>query len=279
MSEVPVHCGHCGECFSVSDEMLGQSVACPQCKRQVAVLDSSDCSEGVEKLRLRKAEKTSGDKICPSCGATLAPGALICSQCGYDTRTGARYLDRPQNSRVLQWALWGIGAILLVMFLKWLFLPKDEEVQIQGPGAVSEQQPAETAATPGPTGETAAVSMVEEGGAVSNEAVGGSTEMPPEDLAKLEAAYREELTQKLAVTHPMYEPGDAVVLRRANGQIHRGALKERKAGVVVIVNGGQTSEIPMKGLDRASRLKCDPVFRAEMVNFHVQKRAKEAAVF
>jgi len=279
MSEVPVNCGHCGEVFSVSDKMMGQSTACPKCKRQVAVLDSSDRPEGVEKLQLRKEEKSSGGKICPSCGAAMAPGVLICSQCGYDTRTGARYLDRPQPSRVLQWVLWGVGAVILVMLLKSCFSGK-KEVEILGDGAVSGQQPAVTeAAGSGATGETAAAGMVEGGGTSSNAAVGGSTEMSPENLAKLEAEYREKLTQQLAVTYPMYKPGDAVVLRRVNGQIHRGALKERKAAAVVIVNGGQTNEIPLKVLDRASRLKCDPVFREEIVNFHVQKRAKETAGF
>jgi len=279
MSEVPVNCGHCGEVFSVSDKMIGQSIACPKCKKQVSVLDSSNRPEGVEKLQLRKEEKSSGGNVCPSCGAAMVPGVLICSQCGYDTRTGARYLDRPQQSRVLQWVLWGFGAVILVMLLKSCFSGK-EDVQAQGAGAVSGQQSAVTeAAGSGATGETVAAGIADGGRTSLNAAAGGSSEMPPENLAKLEAEYREKLMQQLAVTYPMYKAGDAVVLRRVNGQIHRGELKERKAAAVVIVNGGQTSEIPLKVLDRASRLKCDPAFREEIVNFHVQKRAKETAAF
>ena len=77
----------------------------------------------------------------------------------------------------------------------------------------------------------------------------------------------------------MYAPGDAVVLRRVNGMVHRGTLAELKPDAVVVVGGGQTNEIPLKALDRASRLKCDPAFRLQVVDFHVQKRVKDLADF
>ena len=276
MSDIPVNCGHCGNVFSVPEKLAGQSTVCPQCTKQVAVLDSSARSDGAGKLQMKHDKERARDRCCPSCKASMAPEAAICLQCGYDTRTGSQYLDRPQQSRILQWVLWGVGLIILAGLLK-TFVFKGGSDEVQGTAVSAEQQAA--AAAPAAPGEAAAAQSADGAQTSVTSAVGGPADQPSAEEEKLQAEYREKLMKQLAITYPMYAPGDAVVLRRVNGQIHRGALGELTADAVVVVNGGQTNKIPLKVLDRASRLKCDPAFRAEIVNFHVQKRAKEVVGF
>lgn len=88
---------------------------------------------------------------------------------------------------------------------------------------------------------------------------------------------RVTLDRQWGARYPLYAAGDAVVLRRGNGLVHRGALADVKSGIVVVVENGQTNEIPLKALDWSSRLKCDPAFRAKEMNSRIQKQIKKPA--
>ena len=280
MSDILVNCSHCGHVFPAPGESGGQSLACPQCGKQVAVFATGVRPEGAPKLQVKHGTVITGGKKCPSCGATMAQEAVICIQCGYDTRTGSQYLDSPQKSRTLQWVLWGFGLIILAGLAK-TFVFKGSAGGQQAMVAPSTQQSADTApAAPAATnGETSAAQPVVGVQTALPPAGAAATNKSPVDIAKIEAEYRAKLNEQLATTYPMYAPGDAVVLRRVNGLVHRGTLAELKPDAVVVVAGGQTNEVPMKALDRASRMKCDPVFRSQAVDFHVQKRVKELADF
>src|SRR5665647_521706 len=131
MSDIWINCSHCGQVFSVPNELTGQSVACPQCKKQIAVFASGVRSERAPKLQVKHDSTITGGKRCPSCESTMAPEAVICIRCGYDTRTGLRYLDNPQKSRMLQWVLWGFGLIILAGLTK-TFLFQDRTGEDQG---------------------------------------------------------------------------------------------------------------------------------------------------
>ena len=281
MSDILVNCSHCGHVFSSAGEMVGQSVACPQCGKQVAVFAAAVRSEGAAKLQMRHDDTISGDRKCPSCGMKMAAQAVICIQCGYDTRTGSQYLDNPQKSRMLQWVLWGFGLLILAGLAK-TFVFTGGTGEDRGTVVPPLQQapvaavPAETPAT---TSETAAVQAAAGVQPAVPSAAADVTNKSPAEIAELEAEYRARLNEQLATTYPMYAPGDAVVLRRINGMVNRGTLTELKPEAVIVVGGGQTNEIPLKALDRSSRLKCDPALRAQVVNFHVQKRVKELAGF
>ena len=278
MSDILVNCNHCGQVFSTPDEMVGQSLACPQCGKQVAVFASNVRPAGSPKLQLKHDSVISGGKKCTSCGSIMAPEAVICIQCGYDTRTGSQYLDNPQKSRTLQWVLWGVGLIILAGLAK-TFVFKSEVKEVSPPVAASAPQAPVPAVSVAATGETAAVQPVTGVQTAQPSAAAAVTNKSPVDIEKLAAEYRARLTEQLATTYPLYAPGDAVVLRRANGMVHRGTLVELKPAAVVVAGGGQTNEIPMTALDRASRLRCDPSFRVQAVDFHVQKRVKELADF
>lgn len=280
MSDIRVNCCHCGQVFSAPDEWAGRSMACPQCGKQIAVPASDIRPEGAPILQVKHDRAITEGKRCPSCEATLPPEVVVCIQCGYDTRTGSRYLDNPQKSRMLQWVLWGFGLIILAGLAK-AFLFQGRTGEVQGTVTPPVQQAFGASAS--------AADTVANEIAVARPAVGVETALPPvvtdfsnkspEDIAKLKAEYRATLNEQLGVTYPMYAPGDSVVLRRVNGLIHRGTLAALRSDVVVVVQNGQTNEVSLKELDRASRLKCDPAFRAQVVDFHVQKRVQEFADF
>ena len=281
MSDISVNCSHCGHVFSTPDELAGQSTSCPQCGKQVAVLAAGVRPEGAAKLQMKHDGPMAGGKKCPSCGLTMASEAVICIQCGYDTRTGSQYLDNPQKSRTLQWVLWGFGLIILAGLVKtFVFKGGTGEGQETDVPPALQAPVAEISETPGATTNETAEAQPATGVQTSlPPAVADATDKSPVDIAKLEVEYRAILNKQLATTYPMYAPGDAVVLRRVNGLVHRGTLAELKPDAVVVVAGGQTNEISLKVLDRASRLKCDPKFRVQIVNFHVQKRVKDLADF
>lgn len=75
----------CGKALSVKDELAGKRVRCPACK---AVLE------------VPPAERAAPARACPGCGKALPPNAVICVECGYDTRTGKRLrgVARPSDA-------------------------------------------------------------------------------------------------------------------------------------------------------------------------------------
>ena len=281
MSDISVNCSHCGLVFSVVDELAGQSTACPQCGKQVAILASGLCPPKVAKLQIKRDNVISGGRRCPSCGGTLPPEAVICIQCGYDTRTGAPYFDRPRKSRTLQWILWGVGLIILAGLAKSFVSKKGIGKELETILTAPPKAPVASPAKPRPLVTNDPVAAPAAAGAPVSAAAAQSlaTNKSPVDIAKMEAEYRARLNDQLSTSYPMYSVGEEVVLRRVNGLIQRGTLNELKPDSVVIITAGKTNVIPMKVLDRASRLKCDPEFRVQIVNFHVQKRIKELSEF
>ena len=299
MSDIWMNCSHCGHVFSTPDEWTGQSVACPQCKKQIAIFTSGVPSQRAPKLQVKHDSTITGGKRCPSCGSTIAPEAVICIRCGYDTRTGLRYLKNPQKSCMLQWVLWGFGLIILAGLTK-TFLLQDRAGKGQGTIMPPAQEAPVAAAstTAAATNKIAATNEITATSKITTTSktaaarsvtgiqttvpsVAASINQSSAAIAKIDpdSNYRAALNRQLEATYPLYLPGDAVVLRRGNGLIHRGILVERKADAVVVVRNGQTNEIPLKVLDRASRLRCDPTFRARGVDARVQKRMKKPANF
>ena len=73
-------CPHCGKALNVKDGLAGKKAKCPGCKK---VFLAPRAGGGPHSL---KAQPAGGD--CPNCDEPLAPGAVLCVRCGYDTRTG-----------------------------------------------------------------------------------------------------------------------------------------------------------------------------------------------
>ena len=58
--------------------------------------DRSPDSGPKTELRLKKGAAARGDNLCPSCGAIIEKGVVICLRCGLDIRTGKQF--RTKNS-------------------------------------------------------------------------------------------------------------------------------------------------------------------------------------
>ena len=76
MSDITFHCPHCNQQLEAPPEMAGTEIICPACNEQFT------------------APKGFGGQTeaaaCPGCGAQLAADAVLCIQCGFDTRSGKK---------------------------------------------------------------------------------------------------------------------------------------------------------------------------------------------
>jgi len=81
----------CKSRFQVEDHMAGKLVQCPKCGESLMVLRSEEpatakdaANEEDGDYSLAPAEPVAERKpFCPTCGAEMASGAVLCVQCGY----------------------------------------------------------------------------------------------------------------------------------------------------------------------------------------------------
>ena len=243
-------------------------------------------------LKLKQNEDGEGAR-CPSCGAALSEGAVLCVQCGHDLRTGRRVDDEAAPKRN---PLTIAGVALLVAVAAGLVAWR-----LGGgpaaPAPVPEPTPAVVAADPAsetkpapdisstvtnvvsamvpevaaPTATQAVVAAVAESNIPPTEPVA-----PAIDKAEVEADQRNLVTEQLDQKAPLYAPGDEVELRLNNGLVQRGKLQSRTAdGLVLQVASNTTKAVEFTAMDRASRVRSDPAYRARFLDFHVQQRVQK----
>jgi DNA-directed RNA polymerase subunit RPC12/RpoP len=73
-----VQCVNCSKEFSITDDMVGQNVICPNCGEHVLIASA----DGRPRVQLRRQESDAPHKVCPSCGAEMGEGAIVCVHCG-----------------------------------------------------------------------------------------------------------------------------------------------------------------------------------------------------
>jgi hypothetical protein len=80
-------------------------------------------------LKLKPDETTPEETRCPSCGASLAEGAVICVQCGYDFRSGRR-VDEEVAPRTNPLMIAGVALLVAVaaVLVAWRILSSDTTV-------------------------------------------------------------------------------------------------------------------------------------------------------
>lgn len=104
--KILTRCDKCNASFSVEETFVGRKAKCSKCGEAFIVQAVSDALEPqtpVEGYSLSKespaaaAGKSDIDALlsaesnrCPNCALPLAPGAVLCVNCGYDLRTGAK---------------------------------------------------------------------------------------------------------------------------------------------------------------------------------------------
>ena len=123
---IKVGCGKCNSSFAVRDDFAGKAVKCPKCKSPMQVpaatkpaaagkptaagkpaaagkapavagkTTSGTPSSGrkfnplLDLLDEAGVEAKSRGRSCPMCAAEMAPAAIICIQCGFNSATGER---------------------------------------------------------------------------------------------------------------------------------------------------------------------------------------------
>ncbi len=109
----------CGKSFAAKDELAGKAVKCPNCQQPLRIPGGSPAAvkapakpaaqpalaAAAAPAKLAAAGQRGGDDLfaevglkqqalntrpCPGCTAPLAPDAVICVKCGYNTKLGRR---------------------------------------------------------------------------------------------------------------------------------------------------------------------------------------------
>lgn len=250
-------------------------------------------------------------KPCPKCGAKAPADAVLCTQCGYNFKTGKKVGGGlpPETKRLI--ALGAVAGVILIGALVWFLLPKEEEFvppanipseeQIAADRAAREQKLAEEkAAKEKAEAEKKAAEEAEKARLEAEKEAALQAQAEAEAAAARaaeEAAAAEAEAQRLAFeakkaqaletfrarldqTEPMIQPGETVELRTRNGLVQKGVFKRygRRDGIRFAVletelNG--TLEIPIQDMDPATRRRCDAEFRAAYIQRFIDAKASQ----
>lgn len=254
-----------------------------------------------ERLQLKKEPPPPEIISCPGCGKPLAGDAVICVQCGYDTRTGRRVGEagKPKLSPVL---ILGIVLVIVGAGVSIYLRSQDDGVVPTPPPAsvqpeVASQQdavPAEVAqaeatsasATASETeseptsaapaeGETASASTEMKGDATTSSV---STEPPePEiDWEEIAARQRERIETEMNRRVPMFAVGSLVEFRLTNGLVRRGIFEGADdQGAHLKGEAGEKQVVPIESLDRNTRLRIDKEYRTRYFDYLTRQRVAE----
>ena len=96
MSDIKFACPQCQQHIQAEAGYSGMEIACPSCGGRMLVpqLATAQSSPSPPVPPLAPA-----GTACPACGAALAPQAILCTQCGYNLRTGQRLPTRSPAGR------------------------------------------------------------------------------------------------------------------------------------------------------------------------------------
>ncbi len=77
-----IDCPGCSKSITIAEDQIGQTVACPHCGAEIELADDDEAQA--------PPASAGGGSGCPQCGKEMAGNAVVCIECGYDFRTGAR---------------------------------------------------------------------------------------------------------------------------------------------------------------------------------------------
>ncbi len=78
MGSIEFKCPGCGEVLEATDDMLGTTVECPSCQKQITVPGGGvPAAEGTGEKGVVK---------CLNCGAAMAADAVLCVHCGFHSK-------------------------------------------------------------------------------------------------------------------------------------------------------------------------------------------------
>jgi len=221
-----------------------------------------------------KQEEDEGGLRCPSCGAVMPTGAIICIECGFDTRSGRQHGVEAGPDRK-KWIFIGAGALVLlavVLVLRVALSSGSSEVTTipAPPPPVVEAPPAPVAPAPAPEpAPVVAQTPVAETNVVVEEAA------PPPDPDAIAEEQRPLMRAELDRVAPLLMEGEEADLRLTRGLVVRGTLVDRnETGVVLVSEDTGTNVVEFAALDRTSRVRIDPAFRDQFLEARLRQHVQ-----
>lgn len=243
-----------------------------------------------ERLKLKKEEPAREEMSCPGCGKPLGVGAVICVQCGYDTRTGRR-VDASSGRKISPVLLIGlalvIGAAGVVVYLRSLddgVRPTPPPASVTAAPEAPAPEPAaapEEPSAPAPASEPAVEAQATaetHAPAAAQEAPLTADEPPQPEInwEEVAAQQRDRIQVELDRRTPMFQEDESVELRLANGFIRRGIFRGATGGEIRLEEEGQgIQKIAFGQLDRNTRLRVDDDYRERYVDYLTRQRIAE----
>ena len=94
----------------------------------------------------------------------------------------------------------------------------------------------------------------------------------PEGLEQLRAIAREQVAEDINARFPPFERGDALVVRRSDGQVVRGTFFRLHEGILtVLMEDRERVEVPLGDIDITNRIRLDDSFRDLMIRGRVEE--------
>jgi hypothetical protein len=93
MSDFKFACPQCQQHIACGPEYFGRQIACPACGGQMQVPNPNPPAPSTPLVPRPPAPPQAGAG-CPSCGAPIAPGAVLCTACGFNLQTGQKLQPR-----------------------------------------------------------------------------------------------------------------------------------------------------------------------------------------
>lgn len=236
-------------------------------------------------LKLKQDETPPEEKRCPSCGASLLDGAVICVQCGYDFRSGRR-VDEEVAPRTNPLLIAGVALLVAVAagLVAWRMMasePPAPPVVSAAPSVPVLEVPPPVPTPVIPTQEVAAVlADTQDVATVESPVEAVETNQVPEepalDPAVVAAEQRTMVSEQLDLKAPLFTAGEAVELRFTNGVVQRGVFVSRQEeGLTLQTGSNATRAVDYILLDRGSRVRSDPDYRERYIEFHTQQRTQK----
>ena len=288
---VKVNCTFCKQPFDFDSSSGLPQIDCPHCGKQNVVETPAPKPLTVQ----HDAPNLSGAKPCPSCRQQIARDAMLCVHCGYNFATGKK-TGEPTPPNPLLVAL-GVAALIVAgLGLAYWFWPASEPPP---PTVVPASESPAVAAepTPVPAPPAAPTNAPAKEPAQPEKPAATSKPLPPpapsrEEIAAQKAAAEQaafadkkakaeqNLRLQLASREPLYEPNEAVELRRKNGIIDKGVFTVfagTGTGRVALV-ATPTGEIgvPLAVLDNPSRRRLDPEYREAFIQHLLSTKLPDA---
>lgn len=94
----------------------------------------------------------------------------------------------------------------------------------------------------------------------------------PQGLEQLRAIARKQVTEDINARFPPFERGDALVVRRSDGQVLRGTLFRQLEGTVtLLLEDRERVEVPLGDIDLSNRIRLDDTFRELTIRGRVEE--------